>query len=374
MNTPDASASPPRTWLVIGDKPGDNAQVELLAAALGWPCETKRMRFLPRYVKGKPSFKPSLFHIDRAASDPMQPPWPDLILTIGRRPSMAALWIKEQADNRPRVVLIGRPRRLWDHFDLVVASSQYRLPNRPNLLRLTLPLLRVDETAIAQAADAWRDRLAPLPRPLTAILVGGPTGSFIFDANVTREFLSAIERTTGGTGTLFATTSRRTPDDVVAALEKHLPPSSVLYRWREGDSDNPYKALLGLADRFVVTGDSASMLVEVARLGKPLAIFPLPERASRWMALRRRFARVMQPPADQPSPSPILVAIGDALFDQGLVLSSREFDELYRSLRRQGLATMLGEPFPDQPHPSPDELSLVVARVHGLVGITQPGI
>lgn len=367
MNIPEFSATP-RTWLVIGDKLGDNAQVEQLAAALGWPWETKCLRFLPRYVKGKPSFKPSLYHVDLAASDPLQPPWPDLIVTIGRRPSMAALWIKEQADNRPRIVLIGRPRRLWDQFDLVVASSQYRLPNRPNLVRLSLPLLRVDETAVEQAADTWRARLAHLPRPLTAVLVGGPTGAFIFDADVTCDFLAAIERTTGGNGTLFATTSRRTPDDVVAALERHLPPTAVLYHWRADDSDNPYKALLGLADRFVVTGDSASMLVEVARLGKPLAIFPLPERASRWMTLRRRFARVMQPPDDQPSPSPILAAIGDALFDQGFVLSSREFDELYRSLRRQGLATMLGDPFPDHPDPAPDELPLVVARVRELVG------
>ncbi len=34
--------------------------------------------------------------------------------------------------------------------------------------------------------------------------------------------------------------------------------------------------LLGLADRFIVTGDSISMMVEVTRLGKPLEILPLP--------------------------------------------------------------------------------------------------
>ena len=34
--------------------------------------------------------------------------------------------------------------------------------------------------------------------------------------------------------------------------------------------------LLGLADGFVVTGDSISMMVEIARLGRPLAIFDLP--------------------------------------------------------------------------------------------------
>ena len=62
-----------------------------------------------------------------------------------------------------------------------------------------------------------------------------------------------------------------------------LPAGARLYRWHDGGA-NPYHALLGLADRFVVTGDSVSMMVEVARLGKPLAIFALPEerRLLRW--------------------------------------------------------------------------------------------
>ncbi len=357
----------PRLWLVIGDKPGDNAQVEVLAAALGWPVERKQLRFLPAYVKGKPAFRASLYHIDRAASDALMPPWPDLILTIGRRPSMAALWIKEQANGRPRVVLIGRPRRLWERFDLVLAPSQYRVPDRANVMRLALPLLRVDEAAIATAAAAWRQRFESLPPPRTAVLVGGPTGSFVFDAAVTESFVAALERTTGGNGTLFVTTSRRTPDEVIEALAHRLPPSAVFYRWREGDTDNPYKALLGLADRFVVTGDSASMMVEVARLAKPLAIFPLPERSSAWLRLRRSLADVLQPGAGEHAPLATLAAIGDALFDRGVVLYSREFEALYRTLIERGLATMLGDPFPQQHLTAPDELPAVVDRIRALI-------
>ena len=61
---------------------------------------------------------------------------------------------------------------------------------------------------------------------------------------------------------------------MVAALEAALPPGALLYRWSaETSADNPYLALLAHADRFVVTGDSVSMMVEVASLGRPLAIF-----------------------------------------------------------------------------------------------------
>ena len=81
----------------------------------------------------------------------------------------------------------------------------------------------------------------------------------------------------GDGGSLYLSTSRRTRPDVVAALEAGLPPGATLHRWTAGSSDdNPYLGLLAFADRFVVTGDSVSMMVEVASLGRPLAIFPLP--------------------------------------------------------------------------------------------------
>ena len=77
---------------------------------------------------------------------------------------------------------------------------------------------------------------------------------------------------------LYLTTSRRTSAAVMQALAAGLPDGAILHRWQADDPDNPYLGLLGLADRFVVTGDSVSMMVEVARLGRPLAIFPLPTR------------------------------------------------------------------------------------------------
>src|SRR4030095_11663972 len=84
---------------------------------------------------------------------------------------------------------------------------------------------------------------------------------------------------------------RRTPPNIVAALSANLPPNARLYPWTTDQNRNPYAALLGLADRFVVTGDSISMMVEVARLQKPLAIAPLPLRAAPWIRLEQAMAR-----------------------------------------------------------------------------------
>ena len=100
----------------------------MIAPALGWPCERKYVHMRAPYVLGKPRVEPSLHHIDLARSDPLEPPWPDLVITIGRRPSMVALWIAEQSGGRTRLVLLGKPSGMMERFDLVIAGAEAQLP------------------------------------------------------------------------------------------------------------------------------------------------------------------------------------------------------------------------------------------------------
>lgn len=371
--SPGAEPHPPRAWLVIGDKLGDNAQVEIIAGALGWPMERRRLRFLEPYVYGKPRFKPSLYHIDRERSDPLEAPWPDLVLTVGRRPSMAAMWIREQSGGRTKVVIIGRPKRMMDQFALAIATPQYRLPNRPNVLQLELPLMRADPARIAAESELWRERLAAFPRPLTALLVGGQTKPFVFDGTVACDLVEEVSRVIERDGgTLYVSTSRRTLPEVVDALDAGLPEGSQMFRWTPDAAENPYQALLGLADRFIVTGDSISMMVEVARLGKPLAIFPLPVRADPWTRLRERIAGILHPSPGGGERRGPLGRLGDRLYDLNFVNYSRDFSRLHKKLMERGLAVRLGEPFPqalDQRavERAPDDLSRVVERIRCLM-------
>src|SRR5512143_3227135 len=216
----EPSARPPRIWLVIGDKLGDNTQVEIIAEALGWPYERKQLYFLAPYVLGKPPFKASLYHLDTSPSAVLEPPWPDLVITLGRRPAMAALWIHEQSGGYTRIVLLGRPKRWLEKFALVIATPQYLLPDRPNVLPIDLPLMRSNTAAVMAAAAAWQSRLAALPWPLIAVLVGGQTKPFVFDTKVAAQLLTRLERVAADTGgTLYLTTSRRTPPAVVETLQ-----------------------------------------------------------------------------------------------------------------------------------------------------------
>src|SRR5262245_32496569 len=328
-----ATAATPRVWSLIGEKPGDNALVRVVTDALGWPVEERRIAMRARWARGKPFVRASLHHIDRERSDRLEPPWPDLVITIGRRLSMVALWIRAQSGGRTRIVMLNVPRRRARDFDLIVASAQYRAPNRANVVRLGLPLVRVDRAAVDAAADAWRARLADLPRPLTALLVGGPTKPVIFDAAVARDLAAAAAKGVAQSGgSLFVSTSRRTPPEVADALAGALPDTARLYRWQPEASENPYLALLGLADGFIVTSDSVTMMVEVARLGRPLAVYELPPRRG---ALWRAF-------------------------------SARDLSAVPRLLLAGGFATPLGVPLRPPTALPPDDLSRVVARIHAL--------
>jgi uncharacterized protein len=354
----------PVVWLILSEKTGDNAQLLALAEVLPWPCLIKRIAVQEPYRLGKPHVSASLSHIDLERSDALEPPWPDLVITIGRRMSMAALWIQAQAKGHARLVLLGTPKRLTDRFDLAVVSEQYRHVHRSNIMRITYPLQRVDEASITAEAEASREEFARYPRPLIAVLVGGSTKAVRFDSAIAGRLardVAELARREGGT--LFVTTSRRTPPVVVETLQRELPPDAILYRWGEDASKNPYKALLGLADRFVVTSDSLSMMMEISRLGRPLALYRLP--SSNWLA------RSLSDPmggGGAPGRRVNLLAPLDALAARLTTIGrNRDLTAIPQRLVKDGFAVWFGEPFKLDGRRPPDELHQVAARVVDLM-------
>src|SRR4029079_12563983 len=89
-------------WVLLSDKGGDNAQALNLAEASGLPFETKKLVVLPQFATAKPPVTAALDHLDLSKSDALKPPWPRLVLVVGRRPSSAALWIKRQSGGASR--------------------------------------------------------------------------------------------------------------------------------------------------------------------------------------------------------------------------------------------------------------------------------
>lgn len=362
-----APSRPPRTWLLLADKRGDNAQVEALAPALGWPFERKNLVVREEWAVAKPKVTPSLDHLDRSLSDPLEPPWPDLILTVGRRPSMAALWVRRESGNHTKIVLLGKPSGMMQHFDLVITSAEVQMVPLPNTASIALPLMRISEADVAEAVAAWKPTLDALPRPLIGVLVGGPTGPFVFDANATERLLGLLRRIAAAGGTPYVTTSRRTPRSAIDALETHLPAGARWFRWAPGAPDNPYLALLGAADGLVVTGDSISMLVEAVKLRRPVAILPLSTGLlgrldeKRRHVMRRLFAAEGAGFWDRARR-----ALALAAFRLGVLRHTRDFAGFYEFLYQRGLASRSFETLAPPSGPVPDDLGRAAAAVRAL--------
>lgn len=363
-----------RVWVLVGDKPGDNAQSLSLAAALGWPTEVKELRYLPtpkRSLAEKlAGARVDRFPLDRTRSSPLEPPWPDLVIGCGRR-SVGVAWdIRREAGPTTRLVQLGRPRADLDAFDLVVTTPQYRLPKRSNVLHLALPLHHPDRDAWARAAVEWAPRFAHLPRPWFALLIGGSAKPFVLDVTNARrlaEQANALARAEGGS--LLVSTSRRTPPDAARALVEGLTAPAYVHQWAPGGGPNPYLAYLALADGFVVTGDSASMLTEACSTGKRVWFVELPERRSPKSHAKNLVRRIVLAPTQHPDLVGERVArLAAGIPARGWVRYPRDLKQLHTVLETANRALPLGRAFVAPPPPPIDETERAVARVRALFG------
>lgn len=363
----------PKVWVLLGAKAGGNGQLTSLADALGWPYETKQLVYTwlnrcPNLLLGA-----SLLSLNHHKSTPLTAPWPDLVIAASRRSVPVARWIKKQSGGRTRLVHLLHTQAPLDLFDLIVTTPQYGLPPRQNVLHHTAALNRIAPERLAAAAAQWQTRLGDLPRPYTALLVGGNSSTYQFDpvtaADLGRQ-ASAYVHTIGGS--LLLSTSPRTPAPAADVLCTTIDCPAYRYRWRSNDPENPYLAYLALADSFVVTVDSASQIAEACLMGKPVAVFEWPSRAPLWSRMRvapRRWLELQKhrlTGRGEPERQNRLAQLYDRLVYLGFIRPTRDFEAYLQVLKQRGLITRLGEAAPSIPRQPLDDLERVVTRIRQL--------
>ena len=206
---------------------------------------------------------------------------PDLVISAGRRSAPVAMWLRARYGCRlvhcmsPGLSGLLRP----EAFDLLVIPAHDRPTPAPNVMPVLGGPHRVSPLTLAQAARAWDERLAHLPHPRVALLVGGPVRALGMPPTLAHTLGRTVARLVSNMGgTVMATTSRRTGDEAADALAAGLGPAMhVLYRWGEPD-ENPYMGFLATADVIVVTADSVSMISEACATRAPVYV-ALPELA-----------------------------------------------------------------------------------------------
>ncbi len=365
---------PPRVWAVMCYRAGENSQIRALADALGWPYEEKRLHYrwwgyLADVWRGT-----KLTGIDRGRSGPLEPPWPDLIISAAMRNEPVCRWLRRQSGGRARYVHLGKPWADASSFDLVITVPEYPVPDRPNVLRNSFSLHRVNDDRLAAEARTWGPRLAHLPGPYVAVLIGGYSGRYALDPEKAERLAreaSALARERGGS--LLITTSSRTAPAAADAFERALEVPYQLFRWRPDADDNPYFGYLALADAMVVTCESATMLAEACATRRPVYIFDLdrdidPETASGepWRTrLRRSAARCNLQRLRAWLYREVFLRVAPRRI-------TRDITRVHELLIGSGRAVWLGQPFPPNAPPPVDDLARSVRAVRALVDDNAP--
>jgi mitochondrial fission protein ELM1 len=363
---------PPRVWLMMGRKAGDNAQIMALAEALGWPFETKHLVFRRTELITNLLAGPTLTGVIRDQSSPLEPPWPELMISAGRRNEPACRWVQAQAGGEARLVHVGRPWAPLECFDLIVTTPQYRLAESPNVLQNTTPLQRVTEARLTEAAQLWAPRLAHLPQPYVAVMIGGNAGPYVLDAEagaLLGRAASVVAKRAGGS--LLISTSARTPEPAISALEAAIDVPAEIFRWRRDAVDNPYLGYLALAGSIIVTCESMSMLAEACATRKPVHMFDLDTGPdTKWPLMAELLGEVQQRSWQRRLRrlrfQPLVYRIAMVTGPRRL---TRDVRIIQQQLIADGRAVWLGQPFPDgQPPPPLDDVARAVRSVKALFG------
>ncbi|RYH14599.1 MAG: hypothetical protein EON57_00220 [Alphaproteobacteria bacterium] len=329
-------------WLLTGSRFGEIAQQRALARALGRPW-----REIP-VARMAPSGKQASFDFSDLA-----PPWPRLAISFGKTLE-AVKYMKARGARETRFVHLGLPRKLAaGELDLIVPMPTDRYVRAPNVFSIRMPL-NPAPTPLAHDSRAVQRLLgAGWPRPWTALIVGGSTTrGDLTPAQVARIAADADARAWERGGSLLVSTSPRTPAAVAAALRQALTAPGEVYLFdASSPTDNPYGAYLQMADELVVTGDSASMIAECWRSGRPLWVSPLSTNPrQRWMRRLRSMVPAM-------------------LIRSGRVSADVDVGGWVGQLTRDGVIGLWGRPEPGRPYHAADDddLQRLAARIEPLL-------
>ncbi|MCZ6872880.1 MAG: mitochondrial fission ELM1 family protein, partial [bacterium] len=359
--------------------PGNTSQSIGLVQALNLPYDVKDLQFtsllhIHDVLFG--TFGASRLGLNKTRSAPLTPPWPDLIIATGWRTAHVSRWVRKQSRGATRLIQLGRKGgHVATFFDVVVSCSYFHLPPHPRRIETVAPLTGISAERLRQAAEPWRELFDPTPCPRIALLVGGPSRLYHFDAETAQRMGEAVRDMVQAVGgSVFVTTSRRTGTANVEALRRGLGDVSYMHQWQPGQQDNPYLAYLALADVLVVTGDSESMLAEAVSTGKPVYIYPLPERRPnlrtrlrKWVFTQARKPRLNQRGTIRHQRG--LAYLCARLIERGMVIPPHDLDALHQTLIRRGTARFFGEPLDADARPAWREVDDVARRVRDLVGI-----
>ncbi|MBQ9271510.1 MAG: mitochondrial fission ELM1 family protein [Alphaproteobacteria bacterium] len=281
-------------WSLMDNRRGSVSQAKGVLDALDSSLFAKtekqieytRLAALPNWLRGR-----TLLGLTPTSKAQIRPPFPDYVLSISRRTAPIARYIKKHSPQTKIIQLMHPGRTGLSDFDLIIVPKHDQNKKHSANIRYIIGCPhRITPQYLDIARTKWQQTFADLPKPLTAVIVGGAIKGRIFPQKDVYELCTQIKHLKAQIGgSILITTSRRTGTEAENILKKELE-TIPQYSYYWGDSrENPYAGFLACADNIVITADSVSMCCEATGSGKPIYLYV---GSDNWLTPKhRRFAQ-----------------------------------------------------------------------------------
>ncbi|MFV0279940.1 MAG: mitochondrial fission ELM1 family protein [Rhodoblastus sp.] len=259
-------------WTLTDGKAGDEAPCLGLAQALGLAVVKRVVRPRALFAAFAPRGPIDPKESPDAPGSPIARPFPEILIACGRRAVPYLRHVRRASGGRTFTVFLKDPRINPAVADVVWAAEHDRLRG-DNVIATRMAPHLVTKEAIDSAHRNIDPRIARLPEPRTALLVGGDSRHHLFRDSDCAALVGIIENMILTGDSVMITPSRRTPPRLYARLrEVCAGVSRRTFLW-DGTGDNPYIQMLAHARAIVVTADSTNMVGEAIATDAPVMIF-----------------------------------------------------------------------------------------------------
>lgn len=236
--------------------------------------------------------KPAGFSLPWSEPSPdasIAPPWPELLIAIGRQGLRHARWIRTRSGGKSFLAVLQKPSLPFHKADFIWAPN-HDLAYGKNVFSTLFSPHPFTAEQLRVAADDFASRFDALPKPRIGVLIGGPNTAYHFGTSDVERLCTVLERLCQRERAgLIVSTSRRTGKAHCKFLEERLAGLPALL-WDRKDQEF-YPALLGSADVFVATPDSVNMIGEAASTGKPILVFEMSGGSPRFRRFHEELAK-----------------------------------------------------------------------------------
>lgn len=264
--------NPKTIWVLEDNRQGHANQLRGIINALNTSYKNIKLSYnqfanLPNTIKGA-----TLMGVDHKIRDEICSPWPDIVLSAGRKTVPIARYIKKNSNGKSQLIHIMWPGKHHQEFNTIFLPKHDNKTAIENVVHTIGAPNIINNDVLNKEEKKWRKIFAHLPSPNIAVLIGGNTKNYHLNKSDTLDLCKKINLLLKNTnGSLLITTSRRTPTDIISVLKNNLDFPFYIHD-NNKTGDNPYLGILALSTAIIVTGDSISMCSEACSTGKPVYV------------------------------------------------------------------------------------------------------